>query len=290
MKAKNTKRAVIIAILMLCQLAVSSLAAFVSPLFDGYIKVLAVKLIYAVSFLIPCFLWNRAFKPVGDDCSNPSWCEYRLPAFFIAFAAIVACLQVNVVLLELFPYEKAASGGFMPDGFWGFVFSLLMYAVIPAITEELFFRGVILRVAGSGFWAVALSGALFGLCHFNPSQLVYSVGSGIVLALLCLYTSNIKLPVLLHLCVNVTVLVLSYASRALEVGVYVAVECILWLLILGVGIYFCYVILRDYQIQINERTKDIKNIKADISRAELISPAMLIVYVAIILATVLRLI
>lgn len=290
MKAKNTKRAVIIAILMLCQLAISSFAPRVSSLCDGYIKVLAVKLIYAVSFLIPCFLWKRVFKPVGDSHSKHAWCEYRLPAFFIAFAAIVACLQVNVVLLELFPSEKAASGGFMPEGFWGFLFSLLMYAVIPAITEELFFRGVILRVAGGGFWAAVLSGALFGLCHFNPSQLVYSVGSGIVLGLLFLYTSDIKLPVLLHLCVNTVVLVLSYASRAVEVGVYVAAECILWLLILGIGIYFCYVLLRDHQIEINERTKDIKNIKTDISRAELVSPAMIVVYVAIILATVLRLI
>ncbi len=290
MKANNTKRAVVIAILMLLALSISSTAPFVSSLFDGYIKVLAVKLIYALSFIAPYFLWKRAFKPVGVTYSKHAWCEYKKPAFFVAFAAIVACLQINIVLLELFPSVKASSGGGMFEGFFGFLFSLLMYAVIPAITEELFFRGVIMRVSGGGLRSALLSGVLFGLCHFNPSQLVYAVGSGIVLGLLLLYTNDIKMPIALHLCVNTVVLLLSYVAKILPVGVYVAVECLVWLAVLGCGIYFCYILLRDFKRQVNSRTEEIRKNKGDISPAELFSAALAVVYVAIILATVLRLI
>ncbi len=290
MKANNSKRAAVLSILMLMQLVISSVAPFVSSLTEGYLKVLFVKLIYAVSFIAPCILWRRAFKPVGVSYSKHAWCEYKKPAIFIAFAAIVACLQINIVLLELFPSVKSATSGGMFDGFFGFLFSLLMYAVIPAITEELFFRGVVIRVSGGGRNAAILSGVLFGLCHFNPSQLIYSVGSGIVLGLLVLYTNDIRTSVALHLCVNTTVLVLSYLAKIMPVGVYVALECIVWLLVLALGIYCCYILLRDYQRQVNARTEEIKKIKTDICRAELCSSAMIIVYVVIIVATVLRLI
>ncbi len=288
MKANNTKKAAATALLMLVQLALCSFAPLASSLFTGYLKVLAVKLIYALSFVTPYFLWKHYFKPVGVNYSMHTWCEYKKPAFFIAFAAIVACLQLNIVLLELLPIKASPSAG-MFDGILGFFFSLVMYAVIPALTEELFFRVVIMRVSGSGMRAAILSGVLFGLCHFNPSQLIYAVGSGVVLSLLCLYTNDVKLPVILHLCVNTTVLVLSYLAKLLPVGFYVALECIVWLTVLSLGIFGCYILLRDYGRQLNSRHEEIKKINTDITRTELCSAAMIIVYCAIIVATVLRL-
>ncbi len=288
MKANNKARALRISVLMLLSLAISSLAPFVSNAFDGNMKVLAVKLIYAFSFIAPYVLWKRVYKPVGVTYSMHAWCEYKKPAFFVSFAAIVACLQLNIVLLELFPVTNGSSGGMMADGFWGFVFSLLMYAVIPALTEELFFRGVLMRVSGGGVRAAILSGILFGACHFNPSQALYAIGSGVVLSLLFLYTNDIKMPVLLHLCVNTSVLLLSYTAKLVSVGVYVAIECIVWLSVLAAGIYCCYLLLRDYQRQISVRNEEIKKIKTDITRTEIFSAAMIIVYVAIVFATVLR--
>jgi len=273
---------------VLLQLCVSSIAPLAASLSEGYLKVLLVKLIYAVSFVAPYFLWKRSFKPVGVSFSKHVYCEYKKPAFFVAFAAIVAFLQINIVILELIPSDASSSSGGMFEGVFGFLFSLLMYALLPALTEELFSRGVVMRISGGGVNAAILSGVLFGLCHFNPSQLIYSVGAGVVLGLLCLYTNDIKMSVYLHLCVNTTVLVLSYLAMILPVGAYVAVECVLWLAVLGLGIYYSNVLLRDYQRQIQQRGEEIKKYKEDIRITEIFSPAMLIVYGAIILATVLR--
>lgn len=288
MKGKNSKRAVSLAILILVQLAISALAPIVSSLLDSYLKVAAVKLIYAASFVCPYILWKRMFKPIGTSSKKHVWCDFKRPAFFVAFAAIVAFLQVNIVMLEILGVSSVSSSGGMFEGVWGFLFSVLMYAIIPSVSEEIFSRGVLMKVAGGGMHAAFLSGMIFGLCHFNPYQIIYAAGAGIVLSLLYLYTDDIKMSVYLHLSVNTVVLILSYLSRICSVGVYVAIECFVWLGVLALGIYYSWVLLRDHHRDINEKNKDIKEIKRDISYAEIFSPAMLVVYGVIILATVLR--
>ncbi len=288
MKENNSKKAVTLAFLVLVQLVISSAAPLVSPFFESYYKVAAVKLIYAMSFVVPYIFWKRMFRPIGLSNSKHTYCEYKKPAFFVAFAAIVAFLQINIVLLEVFNVTSSSSGSGVFNGFFGFLFSLLMYAVIPAITEELFSRGVIMRICGGGYNAAIVSGVIFGVCHFNPYQLVYAVGSGIVISFLYLYTSDMRLAVYLHLCVNTVVLMLSYLAKICPVGVYVAIECVVWLTVLALGIYYSYVILRDYQIQVQQRTKKIRKNKEDILPAEIFSPVMLVVYAVIIAATVFR--
>lgn len=287
MKVKNSKRVVIIALLVLLQLAISSLAPFLSGALDSYLKVAAVKLIYALSYFVPYVLYRKMFKPIASSHIKHTFCEYKRPLFFVGFAAMVAFLQINIVLLEFVDPPSVSSVGVF-DGVLGFAFSIVMYAVLPAITEELFSRGVIMRLGGFGMKAALLSGVIFGLCHFNPYKLVYTVGSGIVLSLIYLYSNDIKLSVYLHLAVNSTVLLLSYLAMAVPAGVYVAIECIVWLVVLGIGVYCCWILLRDRGVEIHQKTKEIRKIDKDISVGEIFSPAMIVVYVAILAATVIR--
>ncbi len=288
MKGKNSRRAVSLSMLLICQLLISSAAPIVSAFLESYLKVAAVKLIYALSFVVPYIIWKKTVKPVGVSYKKHDLCEYKKPAFFVAFAAIVAFLQMNIVLLELLGVSSISSGGGVFDGVFGFFFSLVMYAFIPAVSEEIFSRGVVMRAAGGGMRAAILSGVLFGVCHFNPYQLIYAAGAGVVLSVLYLYTDDIRLSVYLHLTVNTVVLILSYLAQVCSVGVYVALECLCWLTVLGLGVYYSFVILRDHHRSLNERTKQVMRIKSDIDSSEILSPAMVVVYVAIILATVLR--
>ena len=290
MKGKSTGRAVRLSILLLTQLVICSVAPVVSGMLDSYLKVAVVKGIYALSFAVPCIMWKRMFKPIGASYYTHGWCEFKKPAFFVAFAAIVAFLQVNIVMLELFGVRSLSSDGGFFEGILGFLFSLVMYCILPALSEETFSRGVVMRVGGMGVRAAVLSGVLFGLCHFNPYQLLYSIGTGIVLSFLLIYTEDIKLTVLLHFTVNTVVLVLSYLARLTPVGVYVAIECIVWLAVLSLGVYYSRVILRDHHRSLNEKTKELKKNKSDITLAEVFSPAMIIAFAAIVVATVLRMI
>ncbi len=279
-----------LSLLILAQLVISSAAPIASALLDSHLRVAAVKIIYALSFVVPYLMWKRMFKPIGASYYTHDWCEYKRPAFFIAFAAIVALLQINIVILELFKVNSVSSENEMLGGFFGFLFSLLMYCVLPSVAEELFSRGAIMRAGGFGFRAALLSGIVFGLCHFNPLQLIYAAGSGIVLSVLFLYTDDIKLTVYLHFTVNTVVLVLSYLAGVCSVGVYVAVECITWLAVLSAGVYYSWVLLRYHHTAVNEKTEEIRKRRADITLSEIFSPAMIVVYAVIFVATLVRII
>ena len=287
MKEINISRSVKVAILLLCQLVISSLAPIASSFLDSYARIIAVKLIYAASFVLPYLLWIRVFRPIGSSRKKRHVCEYKLPAFFVAFAAIVASLQVNIVMIELLGIKMSGESS-MPDGFFGFLFSFLLYAVIPSVSEELFSRGAVIRAAGTGIRAAVFSGVIFGLCHFNPYQLIYSVAAGIILSVLYLYTGDVKLAFGLHFAVNTVVLVLSYVSRICSVGVYMAIESCTWLLILALGVYYSYRMLCDHQIALGEKTKELKKNQVDMTVGEMLCAPMIVIYVIIIAVTVLR--
>ena len=71
-------------------------------------------------------------------------------------------------------------------------------------------------------------------------------------------------------------------------GWYVFIECLVWLCILSLGVYYSYILLRDYGHKIAQKTEDIKNKKGDIDRGALISKPMIVCYSVIALLTVLR--
>lgn len=98
---------------------------------------------------------------------------------------------------------------------WFFV-NILLLGIIPAITEELIFRGVIF----TGFkqklpaWAsVLLTGLLFALMHQNVQQFLYPFILGSVLSLVMHRTNNLLYPILIHLFNNITTITLSFLQE-----------------------------------------------------------------------------
>ena len=85
------------------------------------------------------------------------------------------------------------------DGF-GFVAVLFVIAVLPAIFEEVVFRGILLRgLKGVPVWAAALiCGGIFSLFHRNPSQTVYQFLCGASFALIVLRCGSILPTVIAH--------------------------------------------------------------------------------------------
>ena len=89
--------------------------------------------------------------------------------------------------------------------------SLLSTAVLPAIMEELLFRGVILqllRPAGD-LTALILSSVLFGVTHGTITQIPFAIVIGLVCGYFVLKTGNIYLGMVLHFLNNAIVVVLE---------------------------------------------------------------------------------
>jgi sodium transport system permease protein len=82
---------------------------------------------------------------------------------------------------------------------------ILLLAVTPAITEEILFRGFILRSFEHNWplWKAAVaSGFLFGFMHLNPYQFFYAAALGTAFAFLAVRTGSIWTAIIAHLIVN----------------------------------------------------------------------------------------
>ncbi len=110
-------------------------------------------------------------------------------------AGIIALLGIKTIFGRVYLAGEVAD--YMSRGV---VVSLLLVAVLPAICEEILFRGMIqrgLERLGAG-WAVFLSGLLFGLFHFDFQRLAAQTLIGFIAAYSVYRTGSIFNGMILH--------------------------------------------------------------------------------------------
>ncbi|MBQ8341090.1 MAG: CPBP family intramembrane metalloprotease [Clostridia bacterium] len=90
------------------------------------------------------------------------------------------------------------------DGPLDTVLKVLVTAVVPALTEELFFRGIVVTEyeRRGAIRAVLMSALTFSLCHFDLRNLPVYLFSGVLFALVLFATDSLIATMLLHLCYN----------------------------------------------------------------------------------------
>lgn len=82
--------------------------------------------------------------------------------------------------------------------------ALFVSAIVPAITEELAFRGVILSSykRNSVLTGILMSSFYFGIMHVTITQLFYAIAGGIIFAYLVKVTKSIWSSILIHFVFN----------------------------------------------------------------------------------------
>ena len=140
-----------------------------------------------------------------------------------------AVLNQNMVLpdflkdIEVWMRLKETEAAFLTqkllvmNNYGDLAFNLLMIAVIPAIGEELFFRGGVQNILASWFknnhWAIWVTGIIFSAIHvqffgFFPRMLL-----GVLFGYLLVYGKSIWLPILGHFLNNATAVVMAYIMQ-----------------------------------------------------------------------------
>lgn len=102
----------------------------------------------------------------------------------------------------------------------GFIFTLSMLAITPAICEELLFRGYTQRQAERGFGVVGgilFSGIVFGLYHLRLTQVLPLAALGVYLAYLAWRTGNLWVPIVIHFVNNAYAVALGMYARETDV-------------------------------------------------------------------------
>lgn len=110
-----------------------------------------------------------------------------------------------------------------------FIFS----AVVPAVCEELFIRGIVLNLLlpnGRRF-AILASAVLFTVMHTQIQSFIPVFGAGVVLACMYLYTGNIFVSMSLHFVNNAYSFIMLYMQQRVNgisaVGFYAFVMSVL---------------------------------------------------------------
>jgi len=96
---------------------------------------------------------------------------------------------------------------------------ILIFAVTPALIEDIVFRGYILSQYKniSIKKAALINGLFFGIIHLSLHQFAYAVAMGIVFAYFVYYTRSIKAGILSHFVINATqVLLARWAAISAE--------------------------------------------------------------------------
>lgn len=140
------------------------------------------------------------------------------PAKYFIIAIVLQiglfCLsQLNSIFLEWlakFGYQDTPIQLPSMDGF-GFVGVLIAVALLPAVFEEVIFRGLLLKGMRSfgTVGAVLINGALFALYHQNPAQTLYQFCCGVAFALMAIRAGSILPTVLSHFINNALILTLT---------------------------------------------------------------------------------
>lgn len=91
------------------------------------------------------------------------------------------------------------------EGFLDGIRAIIVGAIIPAISEELLFRGLLQRSLEERLkpaWAVVISAFIFSIIHFIPTNFISLFVIGIFLGIVAFLTQSIYIPILLHFCNN----------------------------------------------------------------------------------------
>ncbi|MDC0249633.1 CPBP family intramembrane metalloprotease [Flavobacteriales bacterium] len=156
-------------------------------------------LVIAIMMLITPFIgllleWNMMIP-------FPEW----LLQFDVTSEAIVTAFLQMDTILDLF-------------------YTILVIAVVPAIGEELLFRGYLQQKIGN--WlsnqkiAILITAFIFSIIHFHFQGIIPRFVLGVLLGYLFYWSNSLWLPILAHFVNNAQAVIFSYPLFKVDIGVY----------------------------------------------------------------------
>lgn len=180
-------------------------------------------LIYLVCNILNAFIgmkWAK-IKPVSiintKDFSFGNAVQYCMMALFLWVIAIYASNAVNDVLLK-YGYDTYIDQSGTGETVLGTVIINLYTCIIAPITEEIFFRGMLLKVFSKANqrFAIFSTAVFFGLAHGNIPQFLLAFLLGVLLAHITMKHSSIIPSIIVHMFINTFSTVFGFLSDSGE--------------------------------------------------------------------------
>lgn len=111
-------------------------------------------------------------------------------------------IEIKNFLKEQQDFNTKIQEGFISKSFRSFLFNVLLLSILPAIGEELFFRGILQKICigifKNNITGIVVTSLIFGMLHFQIENLLSIIFASILLGLIYDYSKNILLTILLH--------------------------------------------------------------------------------------------
>ena len=133
-------------------------------------------------------------------------------SFGVSIQPLISLLSYLTSLFFPNPVEESIAGIQQS----GLIISMLSVAILPAVLEEVFSRGILLSgYQFLGKWKAAfVSALLFGLLHMNPQQFLYAFVIGFIFCFLVDRTDSLYASILPHMVINGTTIVSIFTEGA----------------------------------------------------------------------------
>ena len=98
---------------------------------------------------------------------------------------------------------------------WALLGNLVVFALLPAICEELVFRGILLKQLDqltSQNWAILISAALFSFVHFQFYGFFVRLLLGVILAIFVVRSGSLLPSIIAHFAFNAATVLLAWLS------------------------------------------------------------------------------
>jgi membrane protease YdiL (CAAX protease family) len=173
------------------------------------------------AILIAVFTSSVATRFLGFNSISTSKIILSIALMVLSIPGINLIASINAMIpmpgwmLEL---EQAASrimkAMLITDNVWLLMANLLVVAVLPAIAEELFFRGLVQKYmigwVGNRFWGLLITAAIFSAIHMQFQGFIPRLLLGMLFGYLYIWSGSIWAPIAAHFANNSTAVFVYY--------------------------------------------------------------------------------
>jgi len=171
----------------------------------GVLTALTSIISFGIALLVGFRKTKRSFNEVFKFNKVSAFLWISIIVFMTGFAIVTS--ETDNLLNYILPMPEIFRNLFETLIFnQVFIIAIITIGVIPAFTEELFFRGLILDGLKNNYSkrkAILISAFLFGIIHLNPWQFYAGFIVGLVSAWICIETNSILLSIYIHFFNNV---------------------------------------------------------------------------------------
>lgn len=155
----------------------------------------------AIILLIIAQVWQK----LGSVLLIPV--DFSLKAFGLGCLIALGIIIASAILSRVLPEYRRSAEQYLELIITPLVFlDLIWVGLLPGLSEELLFRGVMIPALGYDWFALILSSLLFGILHLSDAQnwyyVVWAMIIGFVLGYSVYITGNLFVPITAHTITN----------------------------------------------------------------------------------------